>query len=264
MDDDEYYNQLMEKASPSDVAEYTWYECIEGFKQADRDMGSAFHRKLDWMNRAADTYFAENNKMAGFVGKFSADAGVSYDYASRVNRARKSPCTAKNFSHDVMMELLSAPEELKEDFLSSDEPVKVKDVKQAKEGYKRVKEEGNEDLLESVSSGLMKPREAAEEAWKRADEKRKEMEKEPVVYDAYAHIKSTEHYDLRTSTINLIVAMEQMSNKSEAEDVIREISMSVAQDPLGTKVKSLHFMREVLEELCSEYPEVKPNLKVVN
>ena len=44
MDDDAYLNGLLDKAAPADVAEYSWYECVEGFKKADRDMGSAFQK----------------------------------------------------------------------------------------------------------------------------------------------------------------------------------------------------------------------------
>ena len=50
MDDDEYFNELMSKATS--VVVYKWQDCVDGFKQADLDMGSAFHRKLEWMNRA--------------------------------------------------------------------------------------------------------------------------------------------------------------------------------------------------------------------
>jgi hypothetical protein len=49
MDDDEYLNDLMAKVETSSVIEHSWHDCVEGFKQADIDMGSAFHRKLDWM-----------------------------------------------------------------------------------------------------------------------------------------------------------------------------------------------------------------------
>ena len=111
-DDDEYFGSLMDKASSGDVVEYTWYECVEGFKQVDREMGSLFHLKLGWMNRAEANYFANNNKMAGFVKQFAEDCAISYHYASRINRARKSPHGAKNFSQHFVMELMSAPEEL--------------------------------------------------------------------------------------------------------------------------------------------------------
>ena len=109
------------------------------FKQADVDMGSAFHRKLEWMNRAADIYLKENDKMAGFVRRFSEYCGISYDYASRVNRARKSPRGAKNFSQHAMMELLSAPEELREKFVSSDTHMTETEVVEVKTNYNDAK-----------------------------------------------------------------------------------------------------------------------------
>ena len=58
--------------------------------------------------------------MAGFVRRFSEYCEISYDYLSRLNRIRKSPCMAKNFSANVIEALLSAPEELREDIVSSD------------------------------------------------------------------------------------------------------------------------------------------------
>ena len=114
MDDDEYLDSLMLRAS-KDIT-YTWSDCVDGFKQADVDMGSAFHRKLEWMNRAADIYLKENYKMAGFVGRFSKYCDVSYDYGSQLNRIRKtfSDYTTKNFSQDTLKALLSTPEELRE------------------------------------------------------------------------------------------------------------------------------------------------------
>lgn len=67
---------------------------------------------------------------------------------------------ATNLTHQhpisVLYELAapSVPDELVEDFLSSEEPVKVKDVKQAKEGYKKVSEKGNEDLFSFHCEGF--------------------------------------------------------------------------------------------------------------
>lgn len=173
MDDDEYLGSLMERAGTTSVAEYSWRECIEGFKQADRDMGSAFHRKLDWMNRAADTYLAENNKMAGFVEEFAGDTGVVYSYASQLNRVRKTfSCRdIKNFSANAANILLSAPKELQEDFLSSDEKVTKADVEEAKKGYKQVTTKPtNSDLKQAVDSGTMRPTQAAKEANRRANQ----------------------------------------------------------------------------------------------
>ena len=61
--------------------------------------------------------------MAGFVGKFSEDCEISYQYGKRINRIRKVPCTVQNFSHDAIEALLSAPEELREEIVSSDKPM---------------------------------------------------------------------------------------------------------------------------------------------
>jgi len=175
MDDDEYHKELLERAS-SDVVKYEWYDCVDGFKQADADMGGAFHRKMEWMNKAADIYLSDNDKMAGFVGKFSDDCGIAYNYGKKINRHRKVPHGAQNFSKHVAMEILSAPEELRDDIVASGEPVTVKSVKKAKAGYKKVKEdESNSDLLEAVSGGLMKPTAAANEALSRAKKLQKEF-----------------------------------------------------------------------------------------
>lgn len=173
MGDDEYLDKLMSKATTSDVTEYSWYECVEGFKKADRDMGSAFHRKLDWMNRAEETYFANNNKKAGFLERFAGDSEVSYYYVSKLNRIRKTflQHDAKNFSYNAAYLLLSAPKKLQEDFMSSEEEVTKADVEEAKKGYKQVTSKPtNSDLKQAVDSGTMRPTQAAKEANRRANQ----------------------------------------------------------------------------------------------
>lgn len=260
MDDETYYDQLMTKASrtledvANDVRKHLSGAVESIIKagqalQEGRDMHASDNAFHDWCMQEFPELHRKTRLRMMQVGKKFGGTFMSHHIAPTVLYELAAP---------------SVPDELVEDFLSSEEPVKVKEVQAAKAGYNKIKDKGFEDLLDAVSSGSMKPREAAEEAWKRADEKRKEMEKQPKVYDAHAHARSTEHYDLSTSAVNLVVAMEQMSNKSEMEDVIREIAMCVVQDPLGTKVKALHFMREVIEELCVEYPEIKTNLKLVN
>ena len=67
------------------------------------------------MNNASDIYLSDNNKMAGFVGRFSKYCEISYDYGKKLNRARKVQWTAPNFSHDAIEALLSAPEELRQE-----------------------------------------------------------------------------------------------------------------------------------------------------
>jgi len=39
-----------------------------------------------------------NSNMAGFVGKFADDCGISYEYAKQLNRIRNTGCNPKNFS----------------------------------------------------------------------------------------------------------------------------------------------------------------------
>jgi len=89
-------------------------------------MGSAYHRKLDWMNKAADIYLSENNKMAGFVVKFADESGISLLYGYKLNGDRKKNLTrgSKKFSRHASEELSSAPEELREDIVSSDKLIR--------------------------------------------------------------------------------------------------------------------------------------------
>jgi len=284
MGDDDYLNELLGKAAPADVAEYSWYECVEGFKKADRDMGSAFHRKLEWMNRAADTYFAQEAKMAGFVGKFATDTGISYDYASRVNRARKSPHGAKNFSQHVLMELLSAPEDLKEDFLSSEEPVKVKDVKRAKEGYKKVQEEGNKDLRDAVSSGTMKPREAAKKALSRSEEAVLEFNSltEEEKIDRLGGVKDVdaayqrkldetlgEDFNPNNAATGILISLNRLrlfGGKGEIENsILGELHRSVRMQKY--EAEALLMLADIINEnheVIASFTDNRPNLKVVS
>jgi len=169
MDDDDYYDMVMSKSS--NVVMHSWEDCIHGFKQADVDMGSAFHRKLEWMDKSADAYLYENNKNAGFLGKFADDCGISYEYAKQLNRVRKVGCNPQNFSSDAFKALLSAPRELRDDIVSSDKPVTVAEVQQAKAGYKEVKENPDYgDILEDVKEKRKTPVEAAREVNKRVEE----------------------------------------------------------------------------------------------
>lgn len=261
MGDDEYLDKLMSKATTSDVAEYSWYECVEGFKQADRDMGSAFHRKLEWMNRAADTYLAENDKMAGFVGKFAGDCEVSYEYASQINRVRKtfSYHDMKNFSHNALNELLSAPKDLQEDFLSSDEPVKVKEVQEAKKEYKQIQEEPQyADLFEKVQQKEITPRQAIEE--KKA---RMPVERAYDLVDAMGAITGIAWLYAKnykgTSEDAADVLVQEIVGSCEDGD---EIDLSIAKD----RVKWFLEFKEALdyaEPALREFLTDKPNLKIV-
>ena len=245
------------------ITDPSWDDCVDGFKQADIDMGSAFHLKLEWMNKAADIYLQDNNKMAGFVGKFADDCGVSYDYASRVNRARKSPHGAKNFSQHIIMELLSAPDELREDIMSSDKPVKVKEVQEAKAGYKAVQEdESNADLKEKVESKEIKPVEAAKIANDRFEKKKKEMEERDNTFDLVEHISSTENYEIGVVATNFAASMEQLISKFDGDQVTHQIYLALKEDVINIKIPALHKMSDILLELCERLPLT--NIKTLN
>lgn len=286
MGDDDYLSELLDKAAPADVAQYSWHECVEGFKKADRDMGSAFHRKLEWMNRAADTYFAQEAKMAGFVGKFATDCGVSYQYGRKINTIRKTfvERDLQNFSHNVLFELVSAPEDLQEEFLSSGEPVKVKEVKQAKEGYKKVQEEGNKDLRDAVSSGTMKPREAAKKALSRSEEAVLEFNSltEEEKIDRLGGVKDVdaayqrkldetlgEDFNPNNAATGILISLNRLrlfGGKGEIENsILGELHRSVRMQKY--EAEALLMLADIINEnyeVIASFVDNRPNLKVVN
>lgn len=262
MDDDEYFNELMAKAS-SDVV-YNWQDCVEGFKQADLDMGSAFHRKLEWMNKAANIYLSDNNKMAGFVGKFADDCAISYPYGSQLNRIRKtfSGCNLKNFSSDTMQALLSAPQELREEIVSSDKPMTAPEVIETKTNYNDAKTLPEfSDVKTDLDEGKITPFEASQ----KVKERKASMPVVPPynVNEAMGAIKG-------------ISQMYGQRYEGEAEDAAQvlldrvlegcdedEIGLSIARD----YAKWFLSLKEVFDLVGPELEQFlsdKPNLKVVN
>ena len=115
----------------------TWSGYVALFANADKMMGNLFHLKVKAIGGARKLYIKKNGKAAGFVKKFAADAQISHDYASQINRIEKTfpECTTKNFSHDAAKLLLSVPADEREEFLEQhgDNPVTVTDVKEFKE-----------------------------------------------------------------------------------------------------------------------------------
>lgn len=247
------------------ITDPSWGDCVDGFKKADVEMGSAFHSKVGWMNKAADIYLQDNNKMSGFVGKFAEDCEVSYDYASEINRIRQqdSGCTPKNFSHITWKAILSAPKELRKDILSSDKPVTVSEVKEAKKGYKAVQEdESNADLKEKVESKEIKPVEAAKIANDRFEKKKKEMEERDNTFDLVEHISSTENYEIGVVATNFAASMEQLISKFDGDQVTDQIYLALKEDVINIKIPALHKMSDILLELCERLPLT--NIKTLN
>jgi hypothetical protein len=285
MNDDEYYQELMTKASPA-VVLHSWQDCVAGFKQADKEMGSAFHCKLGWMNKAAQVYFSDKGKNAGFVEVFANDTKITYDYAVKLNVIRKTfqDHDPKNFSLNALRLLASSPKELQDDFLSSEEPVKVNDVKEAKEGYKKVGEKGNEDLRDAVSSGKMKPREAAKKALSRAEEAviefngltdEEKLERlggaKPIDAAYQRKLDETLGKDFNPSNAatGILISLNRLrlfGGKKEIEyHMLAQLHRSVRMQKY--EAEALLMLAEVINKNYNEiagYMETKPNLKVVN
>lgn len=262
MDDDEYLDSLMSKVSTEIT--YTWFDCVEGFKQADVDMGSAFHRKLEWMNRAADIYLSEHNKMVGFVGRFADDCGISYDYGSQINRIRKtySDHEPKNFSHNTLKELLSAPEELREEIVSSDKPMTVSEVKDAKTNYNDAQTKPEfSDVKTDLDNGTI----TAFEATERVKERKASMPTVPDynVSEAMGAIKGiAQMYGKRYNGNTEDAAQVLLDKIMEGYDQ-DDVGLSIARD-YAKWFLSLKEVLDLVEPELQDFLTEKPELKVVN
>jgi len=253
MDDDEYYNQLTTQAKvrsledvASDVRDYLSGAVESIIKagqalQEGRDMhlsDNAFH---DWCMQEFPDLKRHTRHNIMLVGK--RFGGVEFVQ-------HQLPIT-------VLYELAapSVPDELVQDIMSSDKPMKVKEVQQAKAGYKEVQENPDYgDILEDVKEKRKTPVEAAKEAWDRSEEKRKEIESRPNVFDLNAHIKSTEHCTVDVSATNLVVAMEQLISKFDRRDVMMYLYSAIHDDVVNIKIPALHEMSDILIELCEQLP----------
>lgn len=253
MDDDEYYNQLTTQAKvrslddvASDVRKHLSGAVENIIKagqalQEGRDMhlsDNAFH---DWCMQEFPDLKRHTRHNIMLVGK--RFGGVEFIQ-------HQLPIT-------VLYELAapSVPDELVEDIMSSDKPMKVKEVQQAKAGYKEVQENPDYgDILEDVKEKRKTPVEAAKEAWDRSEEKRKEIESRPNVFDLNAHIKSTEHCSVDVSATNLVVAMEQLISKFNRRDVMMYLYSAIHDDVINVKIPALHEMSDILIELCEQLP----------
>jgi len=251
MDDDEYYNQLTTQAKvrslddvASDVRKHLSGAVENIIKagqalQEGRDMhlsDNAFH---DWcMQEFPDLHRNTRLQLMQIGRRFGAHQSMHHSFT--VLRELAAP---------------SVPDELVEDIMSSDKPMKVKEVQQAKAGYKEVQENPDYgDILEDVKEKRKTPVEAAKEAWDRSEEKRKEIESRPNVFDLNAHIKSTEHCSVDVSATNLVVAMEQLISKFNRRDVMMYLYSAIHDDVINVKIPALHEMSDILIELCEQLP----------
>jgi len=282
MDDEEYLDALTTKAKArtladvaSDVRRYL-FGAVENIIKA----GKALQEGRDM--------HTSNNAFHDWCVQEFPELSRQYNYnlrkvASRFNDVNFSLQQPK-FSVLIELSADSVPDELVEDFMSSEEPVKVADVKQAKEGYKKVAEKGNEDLRDAVSSGTMKPREAAKKALSRAeeaviefngltdDEKLERLGGVKPIDAAYQRkLDETLGKDFNPSSAAtaILISLNRLrlfGGKKEIEyHMLAQLHRSVRMQKY--EAEALLMLAEIINKNYDEiagYMETKPNLKVVN
>jgi len=281
MDDDDYHKSLVARANSrtlDDVADDVrkhLSEAVEGIIKA----GQALQEGRD-MNPS-------NNAFHEWCKKEFPDLKPKMRYRMmQVGRRFVRTFMSEHLPITVLYELAepSVPDELVEDFMSSDEPVKVKDVKVAKKGYKKVKDKGNEDLQEAVSSGSMKPREAAKTALSRAEDLQRELNsltdeekierlggEKPIDAAYQRKLDETlgDDFNPNNAATGILISLNRLrlfGGKKEIENyILGELYRSVRMQKY--EAEALLMLADVINENYDEivgYIDDKPNLKIVN
>lgn len=281
MDDDQYLNTLMAKSKTrtldniADDVRRHLSGAVESIIKAGqalqdgRDMHKSDNAFHDWCNKEFPDlkHGTRNNIMQ--VGKRFGGSQYINDHPITVLYELAAP---------------SVPDELVEDFMSSEEPVKVKDVKQAKEGYKKLSDKGNEDLVEALSSGTMKPREAAKKALSRAEEaviefnsltEEQKVERlggvKPVDAALQRKLDETlgDDFNPSNAATGILISLNRLrlfGGQKEIEHyILGELHRSIRMQKY--EAEALLMLSEVISKNYDEianYIETKPNLKVVN
>jgi hypothetical protein len=256
VDDDEYLDKLMAKAERTldDVANDV-RKHLSGAVENIIKAGQA-------LQEGRDMHPSDNDFHDWCVKEFP-ELSRQYNYNLRKIASRFH---GVNFSlHlpklSILVELSadSVPDELVEDFVSSQEPVKVKEVKEAKKEYKAIQEEPEyADLFERVQQKEITPREAIIEKQARMPVER--------VYDlvdamsaitgiAWLYVKNYKG----TSEDAADVLIQEIIGVCEDGD---DIDLSIAKDRIKWFLEfkeALDYAEPALREFLTE----KPNLKIV-
>ena len=200
--------------------------------------------------------------IAGFVGKFSEDCGVSYRYGINLNRIRNVPHEGQNFSRHAWESLLSAPEELREEIVSSDKPMTAPEVVEAKTNYNDVQTKPEfADIKSNLNSGTITPFGAAEE-----------------VKERKARTLIVPDYDINEAMgailgISMMYAKEYTGEPQDAAQVLLDrimegydtddIGLSMARD-CAKWFLSLKKVMDLVGPELEDFLTDKPNLTVVN
>lgn len=254
MDDDEYFNSLMAKTNRTldDVANDVRRHlsgAVENIIKAGqalqegRDMHPSDELFGKWCkDEFPDLHRNTRTSLMQIGNRFSAHKNVHTSFS--VLRELAAP---------------SVPDELVEDFLSSEEPVKVKEVQEAKREYKQIQEMPEfADIKRRVENKEITPREAVKEKVARK-----------------LHVPD---YDVAT-TLGALKGMAEMFSKryegtheDAASILFSELIKGCEQDDIGMSiardyVKWFLNFKEVLDMAqpsLEAFLEDKPNLKLVN
>ena len=244
MNDDEYYNQITTKAKvitlddvANDVRKYL-SGAVENIIKAGQSL-----------QVGRDMHLSDN---------------AFHDWCMQVGCRFGTQYIADHLPITVLYELAapSVPDELVEDIISLDKPMKVKEVQQAKAGYKEVQNNpDNSDLKKAVKEKQKSPVEAAKEAWDRSEDKRKEIESQPNVFDLDAYVKSTKHCRSDVTARCMVISMEQLVSKFDKRDIMSNLYAAIQDDVIGVKIPALHAMAKMLTELCEDLPIQETKLR---
>jgi hypothetical protein len=256
MDDDEYYNSLMSRSErtlddvANDVRQYMSCAVENIIKlglalQEGRDMHDSHNCFHDWCEKEFPSLHRQLNFNLRKVAKRFSGVTLNLQHL--------------NFAVLIELSGKDVPEDLVEDFLSSEEPVKVKDVKEAKKEYKQIQELPEfADLREKVEASEITPRDAIKE----------KVARMPVV--------SAYNINEGMGAIKGISEMFGKRYEGTPEDaasvLVAEIIKGYDQDDIGMSiardyVKWFLDLKQVLdlaEPALLDFMCEKPTLKVIN
>ena len=253
-DDDEYFGSLMHKANrtlddvANDVRQYLSGAVENIIKagqalQEGRDMHEGDREFGRWCEQEFPDLHRNTRLQLMQIGKrFAAHQSMHHNFT--VLRELAAP---------------SVPEELAEDFLSSEEPVKVKEVQEAKKEYKQIQEMPEfADIKEKVEKKEITPREAVKE----------KVARMPVVNpynigEAMGAVKGI---------AEIFGKRYEGTPEQAASILVGEIIKGCEQDDIGMSIARdyvkwfLEFKQalDLAEPALLDFLDEKPDLKIVN
>jgi len=255
VDDDEYLDKLMAKAERTldDVANDV-RKHLSGAVESIIKAGKALQEGRDM--------HPSNNAFHKWCEEEFPDLKPKMrERMMQVGRRFDTTFMSQQMPITVLYELASpsVPDELVEEFLSSDEPVKVKEVQEAKRAYKSIQEDPElSDIFERVQQNEITPREAIIEK-----QARMPVERSYNIVDAMGALTGMAWLYAKdykgTSEDAADVLVQEIIGVCEDGD---DIDLSIAKDRIKWFLEfkeALDYAEPALREFLTE----KPNLKIV-